>query len=76
MMNRNVGKGDRIARVVAALPMLVCSVMAPLPLLARMAAFALPAVYLLFTAVRGTCLGYALMGRSTCPIEEQKSLGH
>jgi hypothetical protein len=33
----------------------------------RLAAFSLPAVYLLFTAVAGSCLGYRLMGKSTCP---------
>ncbi|HEX5656345.1 MAG TPA: DUF2892 domain-containing protein [Polyangiales bacterium] len=70
-MIRNVGSKDRVARLVAALPMLVCSVMAPLPLAARLAAFAAPAVYLLATALRGTCLGYALMGRSTCPTRSE-----
>lgn len=63
----NVGTKDRVTRVVAAVPMLVCSVLAPLPWLVRLLALALPAVYLLGTALAGTCLGYTLLGRSTCP---------
>lgn len=66
-MTRNVGNRDRLARTLAAVPLLACSVMAPLPLIARLLALAAPAVYLLFTAVSGACLGYALTGKSTCP---------
>jgi hypothetical protein len=67
-MTRNVGTGDRLARALAALGMLACAVAAPLPVGLRLAAFAAPALYLLFTAVSSTCLGYRLMGRSTCPV--------
>jgi hypothetical protein len=66
-MRRNVGNADRVARALGALGLLTCAVMAPLPLGVRLAAFALPAVYLLLTAAVGTCLGYSLMGKSTCP---------
>jgi hypothetical protein len=66
-MKQNVGNRERVARSVAAVFMLVCSVLAPLSLAVRVAAFAVPAVYLLFTALRGTCIGYTLLGRSTCP---------
>lgn len=66
-MTRNLGTPDRLARLLASLPLFVCSVMAPLPLMARAAAFALPACYLVFTSLAGSCLGYRLMGRSTCP---------
>jgi hypothetical protein len=66
-MKRNVGIGDRIARGIGALGMFTCAVMAPLPLGLRLAAFSLPAVYLLLTALAGTCLGYSLTGKSTCP---------
>jgi hypothetical protein len=41
--------------------------MAPLSLGTRLVVFSLPAAYLLFTALAGTCLGYSLMGKSTCP---------
>jgi hypothetical protein len=66
-MIRNVGGLDRIARAITALALTTCSFLAPLPLGTRLAAFAVPAVYLLLTALRGTCLGYRMMGRSTCP---------
>ena len=66
-MIRNVGNLDRFARGGTAAALTICSFLAPLPLETRLLAFALPAVYLLFTALKGRCLGYRLMGRSTCP---------
>jgi hypothetical protein len=66
-MKRNIGTADRIARGIGALGMFMCAMMAPLSLGVRLAAFSLPAMYLLFTALAGTCLGYSLMGKSTCP---------
>lgn len=66
-MTRNVGIADCLARAIVALGMFTCAAMAPLSLGVRLAAFSLPAVYLLFTALAGTCLGYSLMGKSTCP---------
>jgi hypothetical protein len=66
-MKRNIGTADRIARGIGALGMFTCAMMAPLSLGVRLATFSLPAVYLLFTALAGTCLGYSLMGKSTCP---------
>lgn len=68
-MTRNVGSGDRIARGLAALALLTCTVAAPLPLPTRLIAFGLSGVYLLFSALAGTCFGYRLMGKSTCPVE-------
>jgi hypothetical protein len=67
-MKTIVGSADRLARLVASLGMFTCAVMAPLPLVVRLLAFALPAVYVLFTAVAGRCVGYALLGRSTCKV--------
>ncbi|WP_437806507.1 YgaP family membrane protein [Sorangium sp. So ce1078] len=67
-MKRNVGKRDRLFRGLGALVLLACAWAAPLPLAARLAAFGAAGAYLLFTALSGTCLGYALMGRSTCPL--------
>lgn len=67
-MQKNVGRLDRVGRGVAALVMATCAVMAPLPIALRIAALAIPALYMAFTALRGTCLGYRLMGVSTCPV--------
>jgi hypothetical protein len=66
-MKRNVGSIDRAARGVAALALLTYAAVAPLPLHLRVLALAVPAAYLLFTALAGRCLGYRLLGRSTCP---------
>lgn len=65
----NVGKSDRLVRLVSALALLSCAGMAPFPLAVRVGAMALPGLYLLATAVFGSCLGYRLMGRSTCPVD-------
>lgn len=66
-MVKNLGKGDRAARALAVVGLMVGSIFAPLPLLVRVSGFGLMAVYLLYTALSGTCLGYALLGKSTCP---------
>jgi hypothetical protein len=47
--------------------MLTCAVVAPLPLLVRVLALGACGLYLLFSALAGTCIGYRLLGRSTCP---------
>jgi hypothetical protein len=65
-MIRNVGDLDRLFRVLGAAGLIACSIFAPLPLTARLLACAAPAVYLLFTAATGLCLGYTLLGRTTC----------
>lgn len=66
-MTRNVGTLDRWSRAIGALALLACAALAPLPLLVRAAGIAPLALYLAFTAVSGTCFGYARMGRSSCP---------
>jgi len=65
-MEKNLGKNDRAARVLAVVGLLTCSIFSPLPLLVRVPAFGLMAAYLVYTVLSGTCLGYALLGRSTC----------
>ena len=65
-MTRNVGTVDRVFRGLFAAILLACLAVAPLSLGVRLAAFALPGVYMLFTSLAGTCFGYRLMGRSTC----------
>jgi len=66
-MKMNVGSADRWVRGLSALALLSCSVWAPLPLAIRLTTFGGLAAYMLFTALSGTCVGYALMGKSTCP---------
>jgi hypothetical protein len=66
-MKRNVGTSDRWFRGIAALVLLTCSMMAPLPARLRLPLFGLWGLYMLFTAASGTCLIYTLTGKSTCP---------
>ncbi len=70
-MKKNVGSWDRIGRVIAAAALGVCAIVAPLPLWIRVAGFGVNALYLAFTALSGTCLGYRLMGKSTCPVDSR-----
>lgn len=71
-MKRNVGNGERVIRVVGGLALVTCAVMAPLSLAVRVAAFGVTGAYLLISAFAGTCLGYTLMGRSTCSVEPRQ----
>jgi hypothetical protein len=71
-MKRNVGDGERVLRGAGGLAMATCAVMAPLPLLVRLAVFGAAGGYLLFSALAGTCFGYALMGKSTCRLEPRR----
>jgi hypothetical protein len=68
-MKQNLGSTDRWLRTLGGTAMLVCSVEAPLPLLLRVTALGGLGVYFLFTAVAGSCLGYKLLGKSSCPVE-------
>ena len=67
-MRKNLGTVDRMLRLVAAVPLAACALLAPLIAPVRLIAFGVPAGYMLMTALAGTCVGYALMGRSTCPV--------
>lgn len=71
-MKRNVGNGERVLRALAALALALCAVMAPLPLAVRLAGLATLSAYMMFTALAGSCLGYRLMGVSTCPVPPGK----
>jgi hypothetical protein len=71
-MKHNVGTSDRIARVLVGLAMLACSVLLPLPLVVRVAVLGATGGYLVVSALVGSCFGYALIGRSTCPLEERR----
>lgn len=65
-MKKNIGTSDRLGRAVGGASLLTCSFLAPLPLAVRVAVFATMGVYLLMTALVGTCAGYALVGKSSC----------
>ena len=67
MPSLNLGRADRIMRVVTAIAFIVGAIIAPIPLIARIA-LAANALYLLGSSLMGTCLGYKLMGVSTCPV--------
>jgi hypothetical protein len=66
-MKKNVGSMDRKVRGLGALVAMLVAGLAPLPVALRVGVGA-TAVYLLFTTLAGTCLGYRLMGVSTCPV--------
>ncbi|QSQ22926.1 DUF2892 domain-containing protein [Pyxidicoccus parkwayensis] len=66
-MARNVGKVDRVLRAVAAVGLGVCAVVAPVDGWVRGLMVA-QGLYFLGTSLAGSCLGYRLMGKSTCPV--------
>lgn len=65
-MMKNVGRLDRTARGLLAIAMLLGAWLAPLSVLAR-AGIAALATYFAITVLLGTCLGYRMMGLSSCP---------
>lgn len=67
-MTRNAASWDRVLRALGGVAMMVGGVLAPLPLPVRALAFGGVGLYLVGTALVGSCLGYRLMGISTCPI--------
>lgn len=66
-MKKNIGTSDRLARALGGASLMTCSFLAPLPPAVRMAVFGTMGVYLLMTALVGTCAAYALLGKSSCP---------
>jgi hypothetical protein len=71
-MKLNIGTPDRIVRALVGLAVLSCSVMAPLPLVIRASVFGVLGGYVLLTALVGSCVGYTLLGKSTCPLEARR----
>ncbi|MEO8554849.1 MAG: DUF2892 domain-containing protein [Kofleriaceae bacterium] len=65
-MKPNVGNPERILRAVIGILMLTSSVVAPVSLALRVGLFGILGGYMVFTALAGSCLGYRMMGRSTC----------
>ena len=70
-MANNLGSADRIARVIASVALFVGAAAAPVPPLVQIA-LALTGLYMLGSSLVGTCLGYKLIGVSTCPIKQQR----
>ena len=66
-MTKNVGTLDRVVRGLGAAWMLTCAFLAPLAVELRAPIFGTLAAYLLFSSLRGTCLGYRMLGKTTCP---------
>ena len=67
-MTKNLGTSDRVLRALAAAGSVAALFLAPLSLEIRAPLFGGMAAYLLFTSLAGSCLGYRLMGRSTCTV--------
>jgi hypothetical protein len=65
-MMKNVGRLDRAARTLLAIAMLLGAWRAPLAMLPR-AGLAALGTYFAITVLLGTCLGYRMMGLSSCP---------
>ncbi len=66
-MNHNVGNLDRLVRGIAGFAMAGSPLVLPLPG-ALGIGLGMMGMYLVLTAVFGRCLGYRLLGRSTCAI--------
>lgn len=73
-MKRNTASWDRILRALAGLALAACALFMPISPLIRALAFGGGAIYMLGTALAGTCLGYRMLGISTCPIEQKRTL--
>jgi hypothetical protein len=71
-MKQNTATWDRALRALAGVAVLICSVFAPLPLLVRAGALGATGAYLLLSAAFGSCLGYKMMGISTCRIDRKE----
>ncbi len=52
--------------------MLVGAFVTPFSLAVRVLVFGGMAAYILMTALSGTCLGYKMMGMSTCPLPRKR----
>jgi len=70
-MHTNTATWDRALRALAGAAMLGASIAAPWPTLAHVIGLGVGGGYMLATALLGTCLGYKLIGVSTCPIERR-----
>ena len=67
-MNHNVGSLDRIMRVILGIAMASSAAVLQLPSPASAIGLGMMGGYLVLTAMFGRCVGYRLMGRSTCAL--------
>jgi len=72
-LNPNLGNADRTIRAIVAVAMFIASFTTPVPLMAAVG-LALTGLYMIGTSLVGTCLGYKLIGVSTCPIKQQRAI--
>jgi hypothetical protein len=72
-MKQNAANLDPVHRAMAGLAMLAGAFLAPVPLLTRVLALGGVGAYMLGSALVGTCLGYRLIGISTCPVAKEGS---
>jgi len=68
-MKRNLAAWDRGLRIVIGIVLILAAVWAPLSWPLRLFALGGTGAYLIVSALAGTCVGYHLMGQSTCPVE-------
>ena len=66
---KNLGNTDRAVRAIVAVALFIAAFIAPVPMMVAVG-FALTGVYMIGTTLVGTCLGYKLIGVSTCPVKQ------
>lgn len=71
-MKQNAATWDRILRAISGVALLVGAFVAPMPLLGRVLAIGGTGAYLIGSALAGSCLGYRMMGISTCPVAKRE----
>jgi hypothetical protein len=69
-MKKNVGSLERVMRGLMSMAMIVGAFVAAAHVEIRLG-LGIMGVYVGFTALAGTCVGYRLMGLSTCPTEHR-----
>lgn len=70
-MTKNVGNFERFVRGLVAAAAVAGALWLPLSPAVRFGVFGTLGAALALTALSGTCLGYRLMGKSTCPRTER-----
>jgi hypothetical protein len=71
-MTKNLATLDRRLRLLGGTALLLCAGFAPLDAALRLWALALPGAYVLGTAAFGNCLGYKLLGLSSCAVSPRR----
>lgn len=71
-MTKNLASWDRALRLGVGVALGVAAFAASIDWRLRVGLLGANAVYLLFTALSGTCVGYRLLGMSSCPRTPQQ----